>query len=102
MRLSTDSEVVEQEAARWVVRRDSGAWTEGDQAQLDAWLGKHIAHRVAYIRIDSAWRKCDRMRVLGAGVEPGSIPPRGSWGSPFFRGLLPETRPPPALTSVGG
>jgi transmembrane sensor len=90
MRLSTDSEVIAQEAARWFVRRDSGTWTDAEQAQLDAWLGQHIAHRIAYIRIESVWTKCDRLRALGAGVEPGVIPPRGSWGSHLFWGLSTE------------
>ena len=100
MRLSTDSEVIEEEAVHWVVKRDSGKWTEANQAQLDAWLGEHVAHRIAFLRLEAAWVKCDRLRVLGAGVEPGVVPPRGSWGSHFFSGFLPETRPPPSNEPV--
>ena len=83
MKRSTDSDTIEQEAALWVVRRDSGEWTEADQAKLDAWLAQHIAHRVAFIRLEVAWAKCARMRALGAGVPAGVIPPRGSWTFAF-------------------
>lgn len=96
MRPSTDSEAIEQEAARWVVRRDSGTWTDAHQVQLDAWLGQHIAHRIAYVRLEAAWEQCARMRALGAGVPEGVIPPRASWGSHCFRRVPPETHPPPA------
>jgi transmembrane sensor len=83
MRRSTDSEGIEQEAARWVVRRDDRTWTEADQAQLDAWLAQHIAHRVAFIRLEVAWRKAARLRALGSGVPAGVIPPRGGWNVAF-------------------
>jgi transmembrane sensor len=83
MRRSTDSEAIEQEAALWVVRRDDSAWTEADQAQLDAWLEQDIAHRIAFVRLQAAWGMCARLRALGAGVPAGVIPPRGSWTVAF-------------------
>jgi transmembrane sensor len=83
MRRSTDSELIEQEAARWVVRRDNSPWTEADQAQLDAWLEEHIAHRVAFVRLEAVWAKCARLRALGAGVPEGVIPPPGTWKVAF-------------------
>jgi transmembrane sensor len=83
MRRSTDSEQIEQEAALWVVRRDNRAWTEADQAQLDAWLAQDVAHRVAFVRLEAAWGKAARLRALGAGVPSGVIPPRGAWKVAF-------------------
>jgi transmembrane sensor len=75
MTLSKDSEAIEQEAARWVVRRDGDLWTAADQAQLDAWIGQDLAHRIAYIRLEATWVRCAGLRALAAGAEPGVIPP---------------------------
>jgi transmembrane sensor len=82
-----DSEAIEEVAARWLVRRHSGRWTEADQAQLDMWLSQSTANRVSYIRLEAAWEHSARLKALGAGIPPGVIPDRGSWGYPrfFFR-----------------
>ena len=52
-------------AAEWVTdRRNQKGWTDEHQAQLDAWLAKSIANRIAYIRIEAAWRRTDRLAAL--------------------------------------
>src|SRR6266699_4042299 len=95
------SETVEELASRWFARRHSGAWTEADQATFDAWLEERPAHRIAYIRLDAAWNEAARLKALGAGVPPGVIPPRGSWGDTRFSSgtsaQMPETHPVPAI-----
>lgn len=79
---STETERI---AAAWLARRDSEAWTEDDQAEFEAWLDASIAHRVAWLRIEAAWRQSDRLKALGAGVPSGQIPLRGEWTlSPFL------------------
>jgi transmembrane sensor len=89
------SEHVEEAAARWFARRQSGTWTDADQAGLDAWLEADTAHRIQYVRVASAWDQCARMQALGAGVTPGVVPPRGSWGDGrFFNGTSPQIPPP--------
>lgn len=80
MRPSMDSEAIEQEAAGWFAKRASGIWTEADQARFDTWVGQKTAHRIAYIRLDTAWKQAACMQALGAGVPAGTIPSRGSWG----------------------
>lgn len=77
----TSSREIEQIAAAWIARRDAGAWSEHDQCQLDAWLAAATAHRVAYLRLDTAWRQSDRLRALGAGLPVGVVPPRGQWAA---------------------
>jgi transmembrane sensor len=84
MRVSVDSEAIEDEAARWFARRDSGNWTNADQQAFDDWLASSLAHRIAYIRIAAAWKRAARMKALGAGVPPGTIPLRGSWADVRF------------------
>lgn len=80
----TSSRQIEQTAAAWLARRDAGDWSERDQAQLDAWLDASVAHRVAFVRLDAAWRQTDRLKALGAGLPAGTVPPRGQWtSSPF-------------------
>ena len=74
------SRQIELIASTWLARRDAEAWSEHDQAELDAWLEASIAHRVAYLRLESAWLQSDRLKALGAGVPAGVVPERGTWG----------------------
>jgi transmembrane sensor len=50
------SREIEQVAAAWLARRDAGGWSARDQQQLDAWLDEAVAHQVAFLRLDAAWR----------------------------------------------
>lgn len=78
------SREIEHTAAAWLARRDAGAWSERDQRQLDAWLDASVAHHVAFLRLDAAWRQSDRLKALGAGVPAGVVPTRDTWArSPF-------------------
>ena len=87
-----NSEQIEEAAVRWFARQQSGAWTNADQVEFDTWLQASTAHRIQYIRVTSAWEHSARMKALGAGVAPGVIPPRGSWGNGrFFRGASPRS-----------
>lgn len=87
------SKQIEDEAARWLIRRDSESWAPADDAQLTAWLSSSLANRVAYLRLEAAWEEARRLQALGAGVPSGVVPPSaGEWHvSPFFD-------PPPAIT----
>lgn len=79
------SRQIERTAAAWLAQRDSGRWSERDQTRLDAWLSEATAHRVAFLRLENAWRESDRLKALGAGVPAGTLPERGRWASsPFF------------------
>src|SRR3954465_14925872 len=73
-----DSEAVEREAADWFARRESDAWTTADETLFDEWLAQRTAHRIAFIRLQSAWQRAGRLRALSAGMAEGVIPPRGS------------------------
>lgn len=79
MPMNAKSKRIECAAAAWLARRDAGGWSAHDQAQLDAWLDQSDAHRVAWLRLVSAWEQADRLKALGAGVPPGQVPPRGQW-----------------------
>jgi transmembrane sensor len=56
---------VRDRAAAWLVkRRDHDGWTDADQSDLDAWLAQSPAHKIAYLRVDAAWHRADRLRAL--------------------------------------
>ena len=59
---------IEERAADWIAERDralsEGAWTPAREALLDAWLAESTAHRVAWLRLDAAWRQADRLVAL--------------------------------------
>jgi transmembrane sensor len=80
MSLISNSEQIEATAAAWFVKREGGNWSAADQAELDTWLDGATAHRIAFIRIAATWERAGRLTALGAGVPPGSIPPRDAWG----------------------
>jgi transmembrane sensor len=69
-----NSQRIEAVAARWVIRRQAEDWSEAEESQLDEWLAQSVAHRVAYIRLQSVWVGIERLRAVGAGVPKGTIP----------------------------
>ena len=63
--LEPDATEVRERAALWLMdRRDREGWSSDDQAALDAWLEQSAAHRVAYLRVEAAWRRTDRLAAL--------------------------------------
>lgn len=70
---------VEEQAAAWLIKRDSGRWTEADQQALDDWLEASTAHMVAFIRLESAWQRADQLKALGAGTPRGVVPSPDDW-----------------------
>lgn len=77
---SGDSRTVERDAAAWLARRDRGHWSPADADALERWLDASAAHRVAFLRLQSAWEECGRLQALGAGVSNGP-PGRGRWAA---------------------
>ena len=76
-----DSRRIEHVAAAWLARRDAGPWTDQDQQALDAWRDQDTAHRVALLRLESAWHQAGRLQALAAGLPEGEIPPRDQWSA---------------------
>jgi transmembrane sensor len=72
---------IERAAAAWLARRDAGGWAARDQAELDGWLAASTAHRVAWLRLQAAWRESGRLKALGAGLPAGQVPAPGRWAS---------------------
>jgi transmembrane sensor len=69
-------------AAAWLERRVSGNWSEDDQAGLDAWLAQSPSHMTAYLRVDAAWNRTQRLAVLH---RPASdVAGRNGWMFPLM------------------
>lgn len=85
---------IEREAAAWLARRDACGWSGRDQARLDAWLAEATAHRVAWVRLESAWRESGRLKALAAGLPAGTVPERLS------RPAFPPARADAAATAA--
>jgi transmembrane sensor len=86
---SANSDEVEAAAARWFAKRESGAWELADEAKLQSWLDVATAHRIAFLRIASAWERSGRLTALGAGVPKGAIPSPDSWSFSNSSGIAP-------------
>ena len=74
----TDSRQIEQQAADWLVRRDAGDWTPHDEQVLAAWLAASTRHKVAFLRLESAWSEAGRLQAFAAGLPAGGPPPRAA------------------------
>lgn len=70
---------IEERAADWLARRAGGSWSASDELQLAQWLQASTAHKVAFLRLEAAWSRANRLKALGAGLPPGRIPAPGQW-----------------------
>lgn len=60
--MSTRTEI-EDRAAQWLAQQDR-EFEEEDRHALEAWLAESTAHRVAYLRLKTAWDRAERLSVL--------------------------------------
>ncbi len=83
-----NAQTIEKIAADWLTRRTGENWSDTDQARLDAWLNQDLAHRIAYLRVESVWNEVGRLQVIRSGVH-GTVPPRGE----VLRWVPPASNP---------
>ena len=74
-----DSRRIERAAAEWLARREGDEWTTREQDALDDWLSASTRHRVAFLRLQAAWREAGRLQALAAGLPDGVVPSRHAW-----------------------
>ena len=74
-----DSRRIERAAAEWLARREGDDWTAREQDALDDWLSASTRHRVAFLRLEAAWREAGRLQALAAGMPAGVVPTRRPW-----------------------
>jgi transmembrane sensor len=61
--LSNASEV-DEAASDWLERRNFGSWTEEDRREFDDWFESSLAHRIAFVRLESGWKRTERLTAL--------------------------------------
>lgn len=67
---------VEEEAARWLVRREEADWSADDEARLDTWLDRDPLHKVVYWELEHTWRKAEALKVV---PRRARLRPRHAW-----------------------
>jgi transmembrane sensor len=79
----SSAELIEQEAGRWLAARDAGTPDAGQDAAFNQWIQADIRHRVAFRRLEAAWRRSDQLRdlrPLDRDVDAELLrPPRRHW-----------------------
>ncbi|MBC3916045.1 FecR domain-containing protein [Undibacterium sp. CY18W] len=55
---------IEEQAANWLARRDSGNWSDEQETAMQAWINEATAHRIAYLRLKSVWQRANRLSSL--------------------------------------
>jgi len=65
VKAASGMDATETRAADWVLaRRLTHEWGEADQAALDEWLESSLVNRIAYLRLDAAWERANRLAAL--------------------------------------
>lgn len=67
---SRPAAIIEEEAARWLLRREDPDWSTADAVALAAWLDCTMAHRAAFWRLEQGWAAADRVAALGLSAPP--------------------------------
>ena len=81
--LVSAAEKIEAEASRWLAARDARSPSPEDDAAFDRWIDEDIRHRVAYLKLESAWHRSDRLRELqplDRRIDPDLLRPHGMRG----------------------
>jgi transmembrane sensor len=93
---------IEATAADWLAKRDRPDWNGSDEVALADWLDRDPARRVAFIRLESAWRRGARLKAVAAGWPAGVLPKPEEWPpSPYFArtpSMAEATSTPPPRT----
>ncbi len=82
---------IEAAAAAWFERREWSDWDFAADKALEAWLSEATAHRIAFLRLEAAWARAERLKALGAGVPPGRVPARASFGFVQENPVVPQS-----------
>ena len=101
---------IEQAAAAWLARRDLETWSDADEATLSEWLSASLAHRIAFVRLESAWVQTRRLKAIATeltrhgepfSADPPQAPlPSASAAEPDARGAQPRHFPLTAIAAV--
>jgi len=57
-------------AADWFERRNFWNWTAENESEFAGWLNASLAHRAAYVRVEAAWKRAERLTVMKSSLHP--------------------------------
>jgi transmembrane sensor len=67
-------EAIEARAAEWLIeRQDKESWSAEDRDALEEWLAQSPAHEIAFLRLEEAWGRSQRLSALHP-PAPESLP----------------------------
>jgi len=58
------NEEIEEAAGQWLERSALGSMSAEDAGEFEAWKAQSLAHRVAYVRLESTWQRTERLAAL--------------------------------------
>ena len=68
---TTEAAAIDRQAADWASeKRSPKDWSDARQAELEAWIAQSLAHRVAFLRMDMAWQRAERIAALRTPMRP--------------------------------
>jgi transmembrane sensor len=76
---------IEAKASEWIGRRELDSWSEDDNRALKAWLDESLAHRVAFVRLETAWRRTERLAAFRTPMREPARDQRNSGWALLFR-----------------
>ena len=59
-----ESTAADETASRWLEQRHFGGWSEDDHAAFEMWIAQSLSHEVAYLRVEAAWDRAERLVAL--------------------------------------
>jgi len=69
--VTTEASAIDRQAADWAsAKRSPKDWSDAHQEELEAWVAQSLAHRVAFLRMDLAWQRAERVAALRAPMRP--------------------------------
>jgi transmembrane sensor len=78
-------------AADWFARRNFWNWTDENEAAFAEWFNASLAHRAAYVRVEAAWKRTERLTVLKSSVRRPAQPASGERARFWFFGAAAAT-----------
>jgi transmembrane sensor len=108
---------IERRAAEWLEKREREEWSAQDQVDLDSWKAASVAHRVAFVRMNAAWSRTERLAALRPESAEQEVVTKRRWRAAIgatvalgviftavigARGVLPGARENTYSTPIGG
>jgi transmembrane sensor len=63
-------------ASAWRERQDREDWNAEKQTAFDAWLAEDYSHKIAFLRVDAAWARTERLVALRGPLPEAAEPAR--------------------------